>query len=51
MSDAPIELVNILVKMHGYLTDGRVFLARELLEDLLENITGESYASTDTKSN
>ena len=42
------ELVDILIKMHDYISDGRVFLAREVLEDLLHDLTGKSYAPTDS---
>jgi hypothetical protein len=39
-----------LMKIYGFLTDGRAFLAREELE-LLLNIQEEDYASTDPQSN
>jgi hypothetical protein len=42
------DFINILIKMHGFMSDGRIALAREMLEDLLEDITGENYAPVDT---
>jgi hypothetical protein len=42
------ELVDTLIKMHDYIADGRIFLAREVLEDLLYDLTGKSYAPTDS---
>ena len=44
------ETYKTLLKIHGFLSDGRAFLAREELERLL-NIEGDNYASTDPKSN
>lgn len=44
------EIYQTLLKIHGFLADGRIFLAREQLESLL-NVEGDTYAPTDSKSN